>query len=56
MWFRSFGLAVPLPDGGISTEWLALLESDITTFVNNFILRKLTTTLAAFIVLQPIRF
>ena len=53
-WFRSFGLAVPLPGGGISTTWLALLESDITNFVNNFILRKLVTTLAAFMVLRAI--
>jgi hypothetical protein len=30
-WFRSFGLAVPLPSGGISTSWLALLESDTTS-------------------------
>jgi hypothetical protein len=54
MWFRSFGLVVPLPGGGISTSWLALLESDITNFVNNFILRKLVTTLAAYMVLRAI--
>ena len=53
-WFRSFGLAVPLPGGGIGTSWLALLESDITNFVNNFILRKLVNTLAALMVLQAI--
>ena len=54
MWFRSFGLAVPLPGGGISTSWLALLESDITNFVNSFILRRLITTLAAYMVLRAI--
>src|SRR5207302_11273217 len=40
IWFSSFGVAVPLPGGGISTSWLAALESDITNFVNNFILEK----------------
>jgi len=54
MWFRSFGLAVPLPGAGISTSWLALLESDITNFVNSFILRRLITTLAAYMVLRSI--
>ena len=54
IWFSSFGVAVPLPGGGISTSWLAALESDITNFVNNFILGKLVTTLAAYLVLRAI--
>ena len=53
-WFISFGVAVPLPGGGISTSWLAALESDITNFVNNFILGRLVTTLAAYLVLRAI--
>src|SRR5437867_10592263 len=53
-WFSSFGVGVPLPGGGISTSWLASLESDITSFVNNFILGKLVTTLAAYMVLRAI--
>lgn len=53
-WFSSFGVAVPLPGGGITTSWLASLESDITSFVNNFILGKLVTTLAAYLVLRSI--
>ena len=31
--FSSFGVAVPLPGGGISTSWLDALESDITNFI-----------------------
>ena len=53
-WFSSFGVAVPVTGGGISTSWLAALESDITNFVNNFILGKLVTTLAAYLVLRAI--
>ena len=54
IWFSSFGVAVPPAGGGISTSWLAALESDITNFVNNFILGKLVTTLAAYLVLRAI--
>jgi hypothetical protein len=54
MWFSSSGVGVPLPGGGISTAWLASFESDITNFVNNFILGKLVTTLAAYMVLRAI--
>ena len=53
-WFSSFGVGVPLPGGGTSTAWLASFESDITNFVNNFILGKLVTTLAAYLVLRAI--
>ena len=53
-WFSSFGVGVPLPGGGISTAWLASFESDITNFVNNVILGKLVTTLAAYLVLRAI--
>ena len=53
-WFSSSGVGVPLPGGGISTAWLAAFESDITNFVNNFILGKLVTTLAAYMVLRAI--
>jgi len=53
-WFSSFGVGVPLPGGGISSPWLASFQSDITNFVNNFILGKLVTTLAAYLVLRAI--
>ncbi len=53
-WFSSFGIGVPLPGGGIGTAWLASLQSDIANFVNNFILGKLVTTLAAYLVLRAI--
>ncbi len=53
-WFSSFGVAVPLPGGGVNSAWLASLESDITTFVNSFILGKFVTTVAAYLVLRAI--
>jgi len=53
-WFSSFGVAVPVTGGGISTSWLAALESDIANFVNDFILGRLVTTLAAYLVLRAI--
>ena len=53
-WFTSFGVPVPLPNGGIATGWLANLQSDVAQFVTNFVVRRLVPTLAAFFVLRAI--
>ncbi|HEX5481665.1 MAG TPA: hypothetical protein VFZ08_03465 [Terriglobia bacterium] len=54
-WFPSLGVATPpLPSGGISTPWLASFPFDIHTFMNNFVMRKLVTVLAAYMVLRAI--
>jgi hypothetical protein len=53
-WFPSFGVTAPLPGGGISTPWLASFSSDIHTFVNSFVMGKLVTVLAAYMVLRAI--
>jgi hypothetical protein len=53
-WFTSFGLGVPLPGGGIGTSWLASLQSDIASFVTNFVVGRLVPTLAAYFVLRAI--
>lgn len=53
-WFTSFGLAVPLPSGGIATGWLANVQSDISQFVSNFVMERLVPTLAAFFVLRAV--
>ena len=53
-WFSSFGVATPLPAGGIGTSWLASFESDVSNFVTTFVAGRIVTTLAAYFVLQSI--
>jgi hypothetical protein len=53
-WFPSFGVPATLPGGGIGTGWLANLQSDLASFVQSFVLRRLATSLAAFFVLRAI--
>jgi hypothetical protein len=53
-WFSSFGVGVPVAGGGISAQWLASLQADLTNFINSFVLGKLVTTLAAYCVLRAI--
>jgi hypothetical protein len=53
-WFTSFGVAAPLLGGGIGSSWLASVQSDISSFVTNFVVSRIVTTLAAFFVLRAI--
>ena len=53
-WFTSFGLAVPLPSGGVTTSWLANFQSDVSQFVSNFVVQHLVPTLAAFFLLRAV--
>jgi len=53
-WFSSFGMSVPLPGGGVATSWLNAFQSDVSNFVNNFVMARLVTTLAAYFVLRAI--
>ncbi len=53
-WFTSFGVAAPVPAGGINTSWLNSFESDVSNFVSNFVVGRLVTTLAAYFVLRSI--
>ena len=53
-WFSSFGLAVPIPGGSIGTPWLSSFSTDLSNFVNNFVLGRMTTVLAAYLVLRAI--
>ncbi len=53
-WFTSFGVAAPVPGGGIGSSWLASFESDVSSFVTNFVAGRMVTTLAAFFVLRAI--
>src|ERR1700683_4193373 len=47
-WFPSFGVPASLPSGGIGTGWMANLQSGLANFVQNFLLTRLSTSLAAF--------
>jgi len=53
-WFTSFGVATPLPSGGIGTGWLSSFQSDVSNFVTNFVVGRMVTTLAAYFVLRAI--
>lgn len=53
-WFRSFGVAAPVPAGGIGTSWLSSFQSDVSSFVSSFVVGRLVTTLAAYFVLRAI--
>src|SRR5258708_40210224 len=53
-WFTAFGVAAPVPSGGIGTSWLSSFQSDVSSFVTSFVVGRLATTLAAFFVLRAI--
>jgi len=53
-WFSTLGVSVPLPGGAIGTTWLNSFAADATNFVNNFVITRLATTLAAYFVLRAI--
>ncbi|TMQ30871.1 MAG: hypothetical protein E6K65_03585, partial [Nitrospirae bacterium] len=53
-WFTSFGVAAPLPAGGIGTSWLSSFQSDVSSFVTSFVVGRLVTALAAYFVLRAI--
>jgi hypothetical protein len=53
-WFSSFGVATPIPSGGIGTGWLSSFQADVSNFVTNFIVGRMVTTLAAYFVLRAI--
>lgn len=53
-WFTSFGIATALPGGGISTAWVANIQSDIASFVSKFVVARIVPTLAAFFVLRAV--
>lgn len=53
-WFTSFGVAAPVPSGGIGTSWLATFEADASSFVSTFVVGRVVTTLAAFFVLRAV--
>src|SRR5881296_3479858 len=47
LWFSLFGLPVPLSSGAIGTNWLEGIRGDVSAFINDFIISRLTIVLAA---------
>jgi hypothetical protein len=54
LWFSFFGLPVPSAAGAIGTSWLAGIHSDVATFINTFIIGRLTIVLAAYFVVRAV--
>ena len=54
LWFSFFGLPVPSATGAIGTSWLAGIQNDVSTFVNTFVIARLTIVLAAFFVVRAV--
>jgi hypothetical protein len=54
LWFNFFGLPVPSTAGSIGTGWLAGLRSNVSTFVDDFIVGRLTIVVAAYFVVRAV--
>jgi hypothetical protein len=54
LWFSFFGLSLPVSFGSIGTGWLAALSDDVSTFINTFIVGRLTLVLAAYFVVRAV--
>ncbi len=54
-WFQFFGVPVFFPPGaGIGTPWLAGIQQDITTFVNQFVVARIAPVAAAYFVMRAV--
>ena len=54
LWFSFFGLPVPSTAGAIGTSWLAGIRNDVSTFINDFIIGRLTIVVAAYFVVRAV--
>jgi len=54
LWFNFFGLPVPVAGGAIGTPWLDGIQVDVSTFVTDFLIGRVTVVLAAFFVLRAL--
>lgn len=54
LWFNFFGLPTPVASGAIGTSWLSGIQVDVSTFVNDFLIDRVTVVLAAFFVLRAL--
>ena len=51
-WFAAQGITMPAQSGGISSPWIASLQTNFSGFVSNVVVAKLIPVLAAFCVLK----
>jgi hypothetical protein len=51
-WFAAQGITMPAQGGGISSAWVASLQTSFSGFVSNVVVAKLIPLLAAFCVLK----
>jgi len=51
-WFAGQGVSMPRAGGGVTSSWLAGMESSFQSFVTNVIVARLAPILAAFFVLK----
>lgn len=54
LWFGFFGLPVPLSFGAIGTGWLEGIRGDVSTFINSFIIGRLTIVVAAYFIVRAV--
>jgi len=54
LWFSFFGLPVPLSSGAIGTSWLDGIGSDVSEFVNSFIIGRVTIAVAAYFIVRAV--
>ena len=54
-WFQFLGVPVFFPPGAaIGTPWLASIQQDITTFVNDFVVARIAPVAAAYFVIRAV--
>src|SRR5262245_31886192 len=53
-WFPSMGVLATLPTGHIGIGWMAAFATDVTNFVTNFVVNRLTPVIAGFFVLRAV--
>jgi hypothetical protein len=51
-WFAAQGITMPAQGGGISSSWIASLQTSFSGFVSNVMVAKLIPVLAAFCILK----
>jgi hypothetical protein len=54
LWFNFFGLPVPSTGGSIGTNWLAGMRNDVSTFIDTFVIGRLTIVVAAYFVVRAV--
>jgi hypothetical protein len=54
LWFTFFGLPVPSSPGAIGTDWMDAIRTDVSSFIQSFIIDRVTIVLAAYFVVRAV--